>query len=75
MVFFSYGVVVWEMLTGGHPYEDVVDGALMLKALTGQLTLSVPESIPKSYKELLCGKLTLRTNDIDCGFLNMSTLV
>lgn len=63
MVCFSYGVVVWEMLTRGLPHKDVVDGVLMAKARTKQLTLSVPESVPKTYRKLLFGKMTLKNYD------------
>lgn len=61
MVCFSYGVVMWEMLTGELPHKDLVDGTIMLKAMSGQLTLPIPESKPNVYKELLYGKLMLKT--------------
>lgn len=39
-------------------HEDVEEATLLLKAISGQLQLFVPEYIPNAYKKLLRGKLT-----------------
>lgn len=69
---FSYGVVIWEILTSDVPHKDQGVGPLMEKAKSGQLALLTPESIPTLYKKLLQGKLTLKLRDT--GFLRMLTL-
>lgn len=60
MVCFSYGVVIREMLTREFPQTVLAEGALMHKAFSGKLTHSVREYIPRAFKELLCGKFTLK---------------
>lgn len=61
MVCFSFGVVMWEMLTRERPHSSQATlGPLVEKARLGQLALSIPESTPAAYKQLLCGKLILK---------------
>lgn len=59
MVCPSYGVVIREMWTRELPHEGLAEGAIMQKAFSGELILSVPDSIPEAYKELLNGKPSL----------------
>ena len=59
---FSYGVVLWEILTRRIPYEGLEDGFIINQIVTGQLRLSVPESVPNVYKKLLLGKPTFNNN-------------
>lgn len=59
MVCPSYGVVIREMWTRELPHEGLAEGAIMQKAFSGELTLSIPDSIPEAYKELLNGKPSL----------------
>ena len=47
---------MWEMLTREHPHYGQHVGPLAVKALSGKLTLPIPESIPTEIKELLSGK-------------------
>ena len=55
IVCFSYGVVMWEMLTRQLPHENIAEGTLIHEAHSGQLRFSVPESVPKACGELLLG--------------------
>lgn len=57
---FSFGVVVWEMLTRQHPHPNIGEGEMIVKAVNCQLTLAIHESTPKVFKELLRGKLKLK---------------
>jgi len=58
VILLSYGVVVWEMLTGKIPHEGLVLGQLVTMAVKGELLcLPIPESAPKAFKQLVSGKL------------------
>ena len=50
---FSYGVVVWEMLTGEVPFSKFEDWAVQYKVAAGKLTLPIPETCPDDIKILL----------------------
>lgn len=56
---FSYGVMLWEMLTREIPNEGLQVVPLVKKATSGKLALDMRESIPEAYKKLLLGKSTL----------------
>uniref|UniRef100_A0A674NYN4 mitogen-activated protein kinase kinase kinase n=1 Tax=Takifugu rubripes TaxID=31033 RepID=A0A674NYN4_TAKRU len=49
----SFGVVLWEMLTGEVPYKDVDSSAIIWGVGNNSLHLPVPESCPDSFKLLL----------------------
>lgn len=49
----SFGVVMWEMLTGEVPYKDVDSSAIIWGVGNNSLHLPVPESCPDSFKLLL----------------------
>lgn len=58
MVCFSYGVVMWEMLTAGRPHEGLTEEEIILTAKQpSQLMLSVSEAVPNVYSEPIRGKL------------------
>uniref|UniRef100_A0A8C5HWY7 mitogen-activated protein kinase kinase kinase n=1 Tax=Gouania willdenowi TaxID=441366 RepID=A0A8C5HWY7_GOUWI len=49
----SFGVVLWEMLTGEVPYKDVDSSAIIWGVGNNSLQLPVPESCPDGFKILL----------------------
>uniref|UniRef100_A0A671YF62 mitogen-activated protein kinase kinase kinase n=1 Tax=Sparus aurata TaxID=8175 RepID=A0A671YF62_SPAAU len=49
----SFGVVLWEMLTGEVPYKDVDSSAIIWGVGNNSLQLPVPEGCPDSFKLLL----------------------
>ncbi|XP_008278970.1 mitogen-activated protein kinase kinase kinase 12-like [Stegastes partitus] len=49
----SFGVVLWEMLTGEVPYKDVDSSAIIWGVGNNSLQLPVPDSCPDSFKLLL----------------------
>uniref|UniRef100_A0AAX7SKN6 mitogen-activated protein kinase kinase kinase n=1 Tax=Astatotilapia calliptera TaxID=8154 RepID=A0AAX7SKN6_ASTCA len=49
----SFGVVLWEMLTGEVPYKDVDSSAIIWGVGNNSLQLPVPDSCPESFKLLL----------------------
>uniref|UniRef100_A0A3P8VVG0 Mitogen-activated protein kinase kinase kinase 12 n=1 Tax=Cynoglossus semilaevis TaxID=244447 RepID=A0A3P8VVG0_CYNSE len=49
----SFGVVMWEMLTGEVPYKDVDSSAIIWGVGNNSLQLPVPEGCPDSFKLLL----------------------
>ncbi|MGH0188933.1 UNVERIFIED_CONTAM: hypothetical protein FKN15_032335 [Acipenser sinensis] len=49
----SFGVVLWEMLTGEVPYKDVDSSAIIWGVGNNSLQLPIPESCPDGFKILL----------------------
>ncbi|CAL8339040.1 unnamed protein product [Lota lota] len=49
----SFGVVLWEMLTGEVPYKDVDSSAIIWGVGNNSLQLPVPETCPDGFKILL----------------------
>ena len=49
----SYGVVLWELLTGKTPYEGFNFAAILYGVGNNTLKLPIPDSCPDSFKELL----------------------
>ena len=53
----SYGVVLWELLTGEVPYKGIENFAIAYGVAMNKLTLPIPSTCPGSFKELLGSKL------------------
>ncbi|XP_067266416.1 mitogen-activated protein kinase kinase kinase 12 [Chanodichthys erythropterus] len=49
----SFGVVLWEMLTGEIPYKDVDSSAIIWGVGNNSLQLPLPDSCPDGFKILL----------------------
>lgn len=49
----SFGVVLWEMLTGEVPYKDVDSSAIIWGVGNNSLQLPIPDGCPDSFKLLL----------------------
>ena len=53
--FLSYGVVLWELLTGEVPYRGVDGMAVAYGVAMNQLTLPLPSTCPLEFAELMQG--------------------
>nr|XP_039274070.1 mitogen-activated protein kinase kinase kinase 9-like [Styela clava] len=49
----SYGVLLWELLTGEQPYKGIDGLAVAYGVAVNKLTLPVPSTCPQPFKELL----------------------
>lgn len=49
----SYGVVLWELLSGEIPYKDVDSSAIMYGVGNNSLRLPIPKTCPDGYKVLV----------------------
>ena len=45
----SYGVLLWELLTGETPYKGVNDMVIAYKVAIGQLNLPIPSTCPQVH--------------------------
>ena len=54
---YSYGVVLWELLTGETPYKDINPYAVAYGVGTNKLTLPIPTTCPKAFTDLMEGTL------------------
>lgn len=52
----SYGVLLWELLTGQIPYKGVDPVAIAYGIGSEKLTLPIPETCPEKFKELMTGE-------------------
>lgn len=51
--FFSYGVMLWELLTNQTPYKGIDDLAIAYGVAVNKLTLHIPTTCPQQWKELV----------------------
>jgi len=58
----SYGVVLWELLTGEPPYKDIDTLAVAYGVAMKKLTLPIPSTCPAAFRWLLERKF-------DCNLL------
>ncbi|UJR13381.1 hypothetical protein I4U23_000397 [Adineta vaga] len=49
----SFGIVVWEILTCAVPYNNIDPSAVMWGVGKGSLTLPIPDSVPEGFKLLM----------------------
>lgn len=54
---FSYGIVLWELLTGETPYKEIDPFAIAYGVGVNKLTLPIPSTCPKPFRELMQGKI------------------
>ena len=54
----SYGVMLWELLTGQTPYKGIDDLAIAYGVAVNKLTLPIPTTCPQQWKDLMEGELT-----------------
>ena len=53
--FFSYGVVIWELLTGQVPYHGIEAMAIAYGTAMNKLTLPIPSTCPEAFADLMRG--------------------
>lgn len=56
LIMFSYGVVLWELLTGEVPYKGIDALAIAYGVGMNKLTLHIPTTCPQPFAELMKGK-------------------
>ncbi|XP_034235091.1 uncharacterized protein LOC117641679 isoform X2 [Thrips palmi] len=49
----SYGVLLWELLTGETPYKGIDTLAIVYGVAINKLTLPIPKTCPKSWRDLM----------------------
>ena len=52
---FSYGIVLWELLTGETPYKGINDMAIAYGVAMNKLNLHVPSTCPQDWRGLMEG--------------------
>ncbi|PWA20521.1 hypothetical protein CCH79_00003883, partial [Gambusia affinis] len=57
--FCSFGVLLWELLTGEVPYREIDALAVAYGVAMNKLTLPIPSTCPEPFVLLLRGKQTL----------------
>ena len=55
-LFCSYGVVLWELLTGETPYRGIDTLAVAYGVAVNKLVLPIPSTCPEAFKTLLQSK-------------------
>ena len=53
---FSFGVLLWECLTGEIPYGDINQMQVAFGIATGKYSLPIPSSCPDEFAELMQSK-------------------
>lgn len=54
----SYGVLLWELLTGETPYKGIDTLAVAYGVAVNKLTLPIPKTCPTPWRDLMEGKPT-----------------
>ena len=57
--FSSFGVLLWELLTGEVPYREIDALAVAYGVAMSKLTLPIPSTCPEPFAHLLGGKQIL----------------
>lgn len=53
---FSYGVLLWELLTGEVPYKGIDGLAVAYGVAVNKLTLPIPSTCPEPFAQLMAGR-------------------
>lgn len=51
----SYGVLLWELLTGETPYKGIDALAVAYGVAVNKLTLPIPSTCPEPWRDLMEG--------------------
>ena len=51
--YFSYGVMMWELLTGEVPYKGIDDVAIAYGVATNKYELHIPSTCPEQWQGLM----------------------
>lgn len=52
----SYGVLLWELLTGEAPYKGIDGLAVAYGVAVNKLTLPIPSTCPEPFAQLMSGR-------------------
>lgn len=55
VLYCSYGVLLWELLTGEMPYKGIDVLAVAYGVAVNKLTLPIPSTCPQPFRELMEG--------------------
>ena len=55
ILFFSYGVVLWELLTGETPYKGIDALGVAYGVAVNKLTLPIPSTCPQLFSQIMSG--------------------
>lgn len=55
ITFCSYGVLLWELLTGEVPYRGIDGLAVAYGVAVNKLTLPIPSTCPEPFAKLMKG--------------------
>lgn len=53
----SYGVLLWELLTGEAPYKGIDGLAVAYGVAVNKLTLPIPSTCPEPFALLMSGEI------------------
>lgn len=56
----SYGVLLWELLTGEAPYRGIDGLAVAYGVAVNKLTLPIPSTCPEPFAQLMSGGTLLQ---------------
>ena len=56
ILYCSYGVVLWELLTGETPYKGIDTLAVAYGVAVNKLTLPIPTTCPPAFVHILEGQ-------------------
>jgi len=59
LIICSYGVLLWELLTGETPYKGIDALAVAYGVAVNKLTLPIPSTCPQPWSLLMEGKKIL----------------
>lgn len=57
VLFCSYGVVLWELLTGETPYKGIDPLGVAYGVAVNKLTLPIPSTCPDLFAQLMSGNI------------------
>lgn len=60
----SYGVLLWELLTGEVPYRGIDGLAVAYGVAVNKLTLPIPSTCPEPFAKLMEGAVTSTTRQL-----------
>lgn len=66
----SFGVLLWELLTGEVPYREIDALAVAYGVAMNKLTLPVPSTCPEPFAQLLGGKESPPELQIYCTYVH-----
>lgn len=63
----SYGVLLWELLTGEAPYKGIDGLAVAYGVAVNKLTLPIPSTCPEPFALLMAGGTCVCVCGLECA--------